>query len=63
MVMKVLKHIKVKLPEETMTAIEKAVRHRGREGFYGYDFSHTAKYEDDWEKSLWKSHLDALVKG
>ena len=58
-----LKAIKVTLPEETLLAIEKAVRHRGREGYYGQDYSNIASLEHDFETSLRKQHLDALVNG
>jgi hypothetical protein len=34
-----MKKIKVEIPKETMIAIDKAVRHRGREGYFGTDYS------------------------
>ena len=58
-----LKAIKVKLPEETLLAIEKAVLHRGREGYYGFDYSNVATLEHDFETSLRKQHLHVLVNG
>jgi len=45
-IQKVLKSIKVKLSEETLLSIEKAVRHRSREGYYGFDYSNIVNYED-----------------
>ena len=36
---KVMAHMTVKLSKETKLAIDKAVRHRGREGHFGTDFS------------------------
>ena len=46
---KILKQIKVDLPEETVIAIEKASRHRGREGHFGADYSQVVKEEMDAE--------------
>ena len=47
---KILKEIKVVLPSETKQAIDKAVRHRGREGYYGTDYSQVVKEEMDAAK-------------
>ena len=60
---KLLKKIKVQLPEETLTQIEKAVRHRGREGYFGADYSLQATHETNEKLADRRAHLEALING